>query len=751
MAYVQIANGTQFTTDSPPIYFDLYYDKYRSVNSMFYRTKISIRSLNSPYSYPPSLNIAFFLNGPIALDTIQIKNYDVNTWSSPIEYESIWYEVANKVSGTTELVYAISGPEYKGYPSRYVRYTYYLPIEPSGSVFTTINNFTVDSSYGVGSPFYVPCTKYNASYYDVLKISMDNEAYVVATRNNYSSGYVTFTNAELTQAYTGIYARMAGSLSKTFIFTLRSYSDSSKTLQIGATSYISPIGSITTYASTITSIPNFNIDSSTGVGVAFPVYVSKYTSSNYDVLTIKIGSNTVATRDNFLSGNVTFSNAELTTVTTGIYARMSATNSTTFTFTISTYTNSSKTTLVGTNTLTSTGTLTTYLPVLSSNAVTHLDSNSTTVALTGDSSKFILGYSDLQITVTSKATTQNYATLGNNAYVFEVSGKTTQYANESDSLNFVKTFTGVTVNNYNVKVIDSRTNQLTISKTLDIIPYTAPAFSSISVIRQNGNDADVLIEFTGTYTDWVGLTTTNSIQTAQYRYREVGSTYGDWNAITLTTNTGGNFSKTSYNPLDLDVTKEYDFEVQVIDKLGTTTQTLLLSSATPTMCLDIGNKLIGVGKVPNDSYDLGSLDLAGSLYVDGTIYQNNISILNYTENTFGFNTTETITNSRANLTFDTQTDSSNSKVYLSSNHILIDSSVKIIFITYYYVTGSAVNIYPNYGQDLILNSTTATSRLQSAVLIGDGSSTNLYMSAATASGSTTITNASTYFKVGVIY
>lgn len=749
MAYVQIANGTQFTTDSPPIYFDLYYDSYRSLNSMFYKIKISIRALTSPYSFPPSLNVAFYLDNYLKLDTVQIKNYDINTWSSPIVYESSWYEITNKISGTTKLDYYLSSPTYSGYASRRPIYTYYLPIEPSGSVFTTINNFTVDSSYGVGTAFSVPCTKYYPSYYDVLSILIDG--YTVATRNNYTSGNVTFTNAELTTAYTGVYARMAGSISKTFTFQLSTYTDSSKTTQFGTVSSSSATGTITTYTSTITSIPNFNIDSSTGVGVAFPVYVSKYTSSNYDVLTIKIGSNTVATRNNFLSGNVTFSNAELTTATTGIYARMSATNSTTFTFTISTYTNSSKTTLVGTNTLTSTGTLTTYLPVLSSNAVTHLDSNSTTVALTGDSSKFILGYSDLQITVTSKATTQNYATLGNNAYVFEVSGKTTQYANESDSLNFVKTFTGVTVNNYNVKVIDSRTNQLTISKTLDIIPYTAPAFSSISVIRQNGNDADVLIEFTGTYTDWVGLTTTNSIQTAQYRYREVGSTYGDWNAITLTTNTGGNFSKTSYNPLDLDVTKEYDFEVQVIDKLGTTTQTLLLSSATPTMCLDIGNKLIGVGKVPNDSYDLGSLDLAGSLYVDGTIYQNNISILNYTENTFGFNTTETITNSRANLTFDTQTDSSNSKVYLSSNHILINSSVKIIFITYYYVTGSAVNIYPNYGQDLILNSTTATSRLQSAVLIGDGSSTNLYMSAATASGSTTITNASTYFKVGVIY
>jgi hypothetical protein len=302
-----------------------------------------------------------------------------------------------------------------------------------------------------------------------------------------------------------------------------------------------------------------------------------------------------------------------------------------------------------------------------------------------------------------------------------------------------------------LKVVDSRTNQLTIPKTLDTIAYIAPVFSSSSVIRTDGTSDEILLEFSGTYTDWVGLTTSNSIQTAQYRYREVGGTYGDWVSITLTTNSSGSFSKTSYNPVDLDTTKEYDFQIQVIDKLGTTTQTLFLSSANPTLCLDIGNKLIGVGKVPNTSHTLGSMDIGGDLYVDGTIYQNDISILNYTENTFGFSSTETITDSRANLTFDTQTDSSNSKVYLSSNKIVIDDSVKLIFITYYYVTGANVTIYPNYNYDLLQFSATATSRLSTGIVHGSGNTQNLEISAATSSGSTTITNASTYFKIGVIY
>ena len=385
----------------------------------------------------------------------------------------------------------------------------------------------------------------------------------------------------------------------------------------------------------------------------------------------------------------------------------------------------------------------------------HEDTNATTVALTGDSSKFFLGYSDLQITVSAKATAQNYATLGNNAYVFEVLGETIQYANQSDSLNFIKTFTSINDNTYNLKVIDSRTNQLTILKTLDVVTYDEPVFSSISVARQNGVEDDILIAFAGTYTDWSDLSTTNSIQTAQYRYKEVGGAYGSYTAITLTTNASGSFSKTSYNPVDLDVTKAYEFEVQVSDKLGTTTQTFTVPSATPTICLDIGNKLVGIGKIPDNTYTDASIDVAGDMHVAGTIYQNGVGVLTtglqYTENTFGFSSTETVTTTRANMTFDTQTDSSNTKVYLSGNNIVIDESVKLIFFTFSYVAVTFIIVYPNYVKDFLITTSGNNDGIVSGCICGSGSTTNLYMGGRIVSGSTTITNASTYFKIGVMY
>jgi len=746
MAWTTLATHFRWGVESPAIYFDLYYDKYRSVNSMFYKTKISIDPLTAPSSFPEQIDVAFFLDNTLKLNTTVIKDFSPSTWGSPIVYESAWFEVPNKLSGTTNLTYDLFSQ------SRFYRYIYYLPVDGAGSTFGTVNNFTFDSSYGVGRAFSVSCTKYNGSYYDVLTIKIDGST--VATRNNYASGNVTFTNGELTTAYTGVYARMASAVSKTFTFELRTYTDSSKTTQIGNTATTTATGTRTNYASIITSVPNFSIDSETGVGVSFPVNVSKPSATNYDVLTIKIGSNTIGTRDNYLSGNVTFSAAELD----DIYQIITTSNSTTFTFTTSTYTNSSKTTLVGTSTKTAIGTLTLYSPVLDASYVNHEDANATTLALTGDSSKFFLGYSDLQITVSAKATAQNYATLGNDAYVFEVPGETTQYANQSDSLNFVKSFTTIGDNTYNLKVIDSRANQLTISKTLEGITYNAPAFSSISITRQNGVEADILIAFAGTYTDWAGLSTTNSIQTAQYRYKEIGGAFGSWNPITLTTNAGGNFSKTSYNPVDLDITKSYDFEVQVIDKLGNNTQTLTVSSATPTLALDIGNKIVGFGKIPNDTYTDGSVDIAGNAYVAGTIYQNGTpvliespSILKYTENIFTFTSTETVTGTRANMTFDAQTDASNTKVYLSSNQVVIDDSVKLIFFTFSYVAANPISVYAKYNKYVLGETFEYSEGLVTGSILGSGSDTNLYITGAVEGASTTITNASTYFKVGVMY
>jgi len=608
MAWTTLLTNQRWGVESPALYFDLYYDSYRSVNSMYYKTKISIHANSSPFA--EEIYVKFYLDNVLKLNNYNIKPFTPTTWASTIEYESGWYEVTNKISGTTKLDYWLFSQ------TRLYNYIYYLPVLGAGSVLaTTINDFTIDSSYGVGNAFPVTCAKYDASYYDVLYVYIGSN--LVATRNNYATGNFTFTNAELITPYTGVYALMAGSLSKQFTFNLVTFVDSNKATQVGNGSVKYATGTITNYGSTLNAIPYFTLDSTEGVGNPFAVSVNKGTSTNYDVLTIKIGANTVATRDNYSTGNVTFTNAELITATTGIYARMPSSRSATFTFELKSYTDSGKGTQVGTTSTVSTvGTIATYLPTINSANITHLDSNATTVALTGSNQKFIQGHSDLQILVNSKGTTYKGATLGNNAYQYIVSGQTTQYSNESDSLNFVKTFEAITTGGYALYLIDSRSVGAVYNKGLSFTNYSNPTISSLSITRLNGSAEDIYIAVTGTYTDWTGLSTTNSIQTARFRYKEVGGAYGSYTNITLTTNTGGSFTKSSYNAVDLDITKDYEFEVEFIDRLESVTQTAIVIAGTGTIVLDISNKSLGIGKTPDASVDRGSLDIAGGLYFD---------------------------------------------------------------------------------------------------------------------------------------
>lgn len=497
MAWIQIASSQRWTGSSPAIYFNLWYDKYRSGSSMYYKYRIEILPVSGASYFGYSIVLDFGLDW-VNRETVTLKNNSPSQWGSNIVYDSgSWHEVSYKTSGTTNASFRLYSSG-----GRDTTYNYSLTVDPAGSVLGGISNFNIDSNPGVGAAFNVPCTKYYSGYYDVL--------------------------------------------------------------------------------------------------------------------TVKIGANTVATRNDYASGNVTFSNAELTTATTGIYARMSSTRSTTFTFELKTYTDSSKTNQIGvTSTGTATGTLMLAPPQLSSSYVTHLDSNATTVALTGSNTKFIQGYSNLQVTVSQKATAQNGATLGNNSYLFVAPGKTTQYANQSDSLNFVKTFTSVNTSTYNVNVTDSRSQQLSIQKSLTVVPYSAPVISSLSITRQNGSDADILLSFNGTYTNWTGLTTANSIQTARYRYREVGGSYGSYTSITLSTNTGGNFNRTSYNPVDLDISKSYEFEISITDRLTTTILTKIVPAGSSTIVLDRANKLIGINQLPDTDCLEGSIDVAGSYYIDG--------------------------------------------------------------------------------------------------------------------------------------
>ena len=96
--------------------------------------------------------------------------------------------------------------------------------------------------------------------------------------------------------------------------------------------------------SVIGSVSAFNVEKS------FSVPVTKYSYSFSDTLTIKIGSTTIKTVSGYISGDsISFTSAEIL----AIYQIQSSTKSSTFTFTITTYSGS---TYLGSSSTTATGT-----------------------------------------------------------------------------------------------------------------------------------------------------------------------------------------------------------------------------------------------------------------------------------------------------------------------------------------------------------------------------------------------------------
>ena len=148
----------------------------------------------------------------------------------------------------------------------------------------------------------------------------------------------------------------------------------------------------------IGNINTFNIDT----GVSIPV--TKYVSSYYDVLEILNGSNVFKTIENATNGfatktstpiSVAFTNAELD----DIYTKISKGENATFTFKLTTYTNSGKTSKVGDSSKTAIGNFTIVLPSVRGAVCT--DTHSDNPELTGDSTKqtIIKGWSKVNVTI----------------------------------------------------------------------------------------------------------------------------------------------------------------------------------------------------------------------------------------------------------------------------------------------------------------------------------------------------------------
>lgn len=244
------------------------------------------------------------------------------------------------------------------------------------------------------------CTSYTDSSLHVAVPAGTSTVYINnSSIGSISTGYTTINKgASWALTYIGektfkIYHNDDGSAS----FTFRGNGFGKGT---ATSTYSTANGNFPSIASptVIGNTSTFDIDT----GVSIPV--TKYVSSYYDVLEISNGGNVFKTMENVTDGfatktstpiSVTFTEDELN----DIYSKIPTGNSATFTFKLTTYTNSAKTSKVGDSSKTATGNFTIQLPSVYGGICT--DAFSSHAELTGDATNqtIIKGYSYIKIEI----------------------------------------------------------------------------------------------------------------------------------------------------------------------------------------------------------------------------------------------------------------------------------------------------------------------------------------------------------------
>lgn len=200
------------------------------------------------------------------------------------------------------------------------------------------------------------------------------------------------------------------------------------------------------------------------------------------------------------------------------------------------------------------------------------DNNSSVVAVTGNNQVFVKSKSTLYVMIPSanKMTTQKSATPSSYSLSCDTLNQSTNY-----STNDVNVSMGTLANSgtlrVNVRAYDSRSNSALAYKDITVYDYTKPTIN-LSAKRLNDFENQTTLSISGTYTRLtINNTDKNTITNVKYRYRETGGTWSSWTNIN-TTVVSGKFTCSDVI-LSLDNTKSFEFEIQVMDKLDSNTNT----------------------------------------------------------------------------------------------------------------------------------------------------------------------------------
>lgn len=369
--------------------------------------------------------------------------------------------------------------------------------------------------------------------------------------------------------------------------------------------------SVKTLGATVLNLVNeFSVDvSSPSFNLNWTVYDSSYTHT----LAIKNGSTTILTITG-LTGSTGTNNKTVTLTAsqrTTILNAMSSVKDFSATYVLTTYSGSTQIGSTSSATATIKTTSGTSKPTFTN--FTHMDDNSTTVGVTENNQLYVQSKSSLKVTCTP-ATAKNGASI--------VKYRATIGEKRAESTTTTITFGSVPDAGslaLIVTAIDSRGYETSVSRVITVIGYENISIKSFHTHRENNVDTTIHLDFYGTLSPVsVGDTPKNSFQRARYRYKK--TTDSSFSSYVTMTGVESDSSGLLYDNdawITLPSEYAYDVQIEVSDRLSTSTKTLYVNKGKP--LVSFRSERVGIN----------TNDPQSALDVDGDIRMNGYGILGF--------------------------------------------------------------------------------------------------------------------------
>lgn len=158
-----------------------------------------------------------------------------------------------------------------------------------------------------------------------------------------------------------------------------------------------------------------------------------------------------------------------------------------------------------------------------------------------------------------------------------------------------------------VRAYDSRNNSTVVTKDITVLDYEVPEINATATRLNNFENETTLSISADISLLTIDDTAKNSIESAQYRYREKNGDWGDLtDLVESSTSTKDDILTTKFEDivLSLDNSKEFEIEVTIQDKLNTTTQTINVAIGKAIFFISSNKKACYINDIEIPQYDV---------------------------------------------------------------------------------------------------------------------------------------------------